>query len=60
MGTRSPELLTKPMRKLCTGSVTSLISPEVMQGIALKAVMVLPALLLQKPHPRAKSKDLTV
>ena len=31
-----------------------------LEGIVLKAVMVLPALLLQKPHPKAKSKDLSV
>ena len=28
-----------------------------MEGIALKAAMVLPALLLQKPHPKSKCKD---
>ena len=28
-----------------------------LEGIAMRAAMVMPALLLQKPHPRSKAKD---
>lgn len=28
-----------------------------LESVAMKAVMVMPALLLQKPHPRSKAKE---
>ena len=28
-----------------------------LESVAMKAAMVMPALLLQKPHPRSKAKD---
>ena len=31
-----------------------------LESVALKAAMVMPALLLQKPHPRSKAKDHTI
>ena len=31
-----------------------------LESVAMKAAMVMPALLLQKPHPRSKAKDHTL
>jgi hypothetical protein len=44
--------LTRMFRAYADGSA--------LESVAMKAAMVMPALLLQKPHPRSKAKDHTL